>query len=286
MASEIVNTENTSVPATTAGQDNPPKTVLTRGDITRLGFRSALLQSGFNYERMQATGFASAQSPLLKKIYANDKDALSASMRDNLEFINTNTNAAGFLMGLLISLEERHESRDLIKGLKVALFGPLAGIGDAIFWFTLLPIVAGVCASFASQGSILGPLIFFFVYAALFLLRVVWTHLGYSLGVKAIDKLRSSSGAISRAATILGVTVIGGLIASYVHLTVTAKIAVTAGHEVSIQEAFFDKVFPNLLPLGYTLLMYYLLRAKKVSPVTLILVTFVLSIALSWLGVL
>ena len=68
--------------------------------------------------------------------------------------------------------------------------------------------------------------------------------------------------------------------------TVTAKIAVTAGHEVSIQEAFFDKVFPNLLPLGYTLLMYYLLRAKKVSPVTLILVTFVLSIALSWLGVL
>ena len=48
MASEIVNTENTSVPATTAGQDNPTKTVLTRGDITRLGFRSALLQSGFN----------------------------------------------------------------------------------------------------------------------------------------------------------------------------------------------------------------------------------------------
>lgn len=67
MASEIVNTENKSVTATNAGQDNPPKTVLTRGDITRLGFRSALLQSGFNYERMQATGFASAQSPLLKR---------------------------------------------------------------------------------------------------------------------------------------------------------------------------------------------------------------------------
>ncbi|MNW03884.1 PTS system N-acetylgalactosamine-specific transporter subunit IID [compost metagenome] len=65
-----------------------------------------------------------------------------------------------------------------------------------------------------------------------------------------------------------------------------AKVEVTAGHAVSIQEAFFDKVFPNLLPLGYTLLMYYLLRAKKVSPVTLILVTFILSVALSWLGVL
>ncbi|SUP68666.1 PTS galactosamine transporter subunit IID [Yersinia kristensenii] len=271
---------------TTTDVSAEPTTKLTRRDITKLGFRSALLQSGFNYERMQATGFASAQAPLLKKIYGNDKAALSAAMKDNLEFINTNTNAVGFLMGLLISLEERHESRDLIKGLKVALFGPLAGIGDAIFWFTLLPIVAGVCASFASQGSILGPIIFFVVYLALFLLRVVWTHLGYTLGVKAIDKLRASSGAISRAATILGVTVVGGLIASYVHITVAAKVAVTAGHEVSIQEAFFDKVFPNLLPMVYTLLMYYLLRAKKVSPVTLILVTFVLSIALSWLGVL
>ncbi|EEQ18592.1 PTS N-acetylgalactosamine transporter subunit IID [Yersinia intermedia] len=271
---------------TTTDASAEPTTKLTRRDITKLGFRSALLQSGFNYERMQATGFASAQAPLLKKIYGNDKAALSAAMKDNLEFINTNTNAVGFLMGLLISLEERHESRDLIKGLKVALFGPLAGIGDAIFWFTLLPIVAGVCASFASQGSILGPIIFFVVYLALFLLRVVWTHLGYTLGVKAIDKLRASSGAISRAATILGVTVVGGLIASYVHITVAAKVAVTAGHEVSIQEAFFDKVFPNLLPMVYTLLMYYLLRAKKVSPVTLILVTFVLSIALSWLGVL
>lgn len=45
-------------------------------------------------------------------------------------------------MGLIVSLEENNEERSLIKGLKVALFPPLAGIGDAIFWFTLLPIVA------------------------------------------------------------------------------------------------------------------------------------------------
>lgn len=56
-------------------------------------------------------------------------------------------------MGLLISMEEKGENRDTIKGLKVALFGPIAGIGDAIFWFTLLPIMAGICSSFASQGT-------------------------------------------------------------------------------------------------------------------------------------
>ncbi len=42
----------------------------------------------------------------------------------------------------------------------MALFGPIAGIGDAIFWFTLLPIMAGICSSFASQGNLLGPILF------------------------------------------------------------------------------------------------------------------------------
>lgn len=71
-------------------------------------------------------------------------------------------------MGLLISMEEKGENRDTIKGLKVALFGPIAGIGDAIFWFTLLPIMAGICSSFASQGNLLGPILFFAVYLLIF----------------------------------------------------------------------------------------------------------------------
>ena len=95
--------------------------------------------------------FLRAMLPILKKIYKDDKPGLSAAMKDNLEFINTHPNLVGFLMGLLISMEEKGENRDTIKGLKVALFGPIAGIGDAIFWFTLLPIMAGICSSFASR---------------------------------------------------------------------------------------------------------------------------------------
>lgn len=109
-----------------------------------------------------------AMLPILKKIYKDDKPGLSAAMKDNLEFINTHPNLVGFLMGLLISMEEKGENRDTIKGLKVALFGPIAGIGDAIFWFTLLPIMAGICSSFASQGNLLGPILFFAVYLLIF----------------------------------------------------------------------------------------------------------------------
>lgn len=121
-----------------------------------LGIRSSFLQASFNYERMQACGFTWAMLPALEKVYGDDKEKLSAAMTDNLEFINTHPNLVGFLMGLMMSLEEGGGTRDAIKGLKLALFGPIAGIGDAIFWFTILPIVAGISCSFASQGSIIG----------------------------------------------------------------------------------------------------------------------------------
>ena len=137
--------------------------------------------------------------PLLEKIHGDDKEGLSEAMSDNLEFINTHPNLVGFLMGLMMSLEEGgKENHGAIKGLKLALFGPIAGIGDAIFWFTLLPIMAGICSSFASQGNLLGPILFFAVYLLIFFLRVGWTHVGYSVGVKAIDKVRENSQMIAR----------------------------------------------------------------------------------------
>ena len=260
--------------------------VITKKDIHNLAFRSLYLQAAFNYERMQSCGFLWAQLPALKKIYKDDAAGLSEAMTDNLEFINTHPNLVGFLLGLLISMEENHENRSTIKGLKVALFAPLAGIGDAIFWFTLLPVVAGICSSMAMEGNILGPVIFFLVYAAIFIMRWFWTHLGYNLGVKAIEKISAASDIISKAATVLGCTVIGGLIASYVHIEVQTQIYVNEAKTVALQEDFFDMIFPNILSIGYVFLIYYFLKKKQISPVVLILVTFVLAIVLSFFGML
>lgn len=259
---------------------------LNKSDITKLAFRSVLNQSGMNYQRMQGDGWTLAILPALRKIYKNDSDGLKEAMKGNLQFMNTNNYAAPLLMGLELSLEENGEDRSTIDGLRVALFGPLAGIGDAITWFTILPIVAGISASFAKQGSILGPLVFFLVYVAMFLLRVPMAHLGYNAGTKAISEVRESSSLISHAASVLGCTVIGGLIATYVQISVKTKIFVAAGHYVSIQKQFLDNIFPNILPLAYTFLLYYLLKKKNVSPVLLIVLTFVFAILLSWLGIL
>ncbi len=259
---------------------------LDKKDLRNLAIRSALLQSSFNFERMQAGGWTWAMLPFLNKIYGGNKEKLARAMQDNLEFINTNPTTVGFLMGMVLSLEENQEDRSTINNIKVALFGPLAGIGDALFWFTFLPIIAGISASFASQGSVIGPILFFSAYVCVFLSRLLWTNLGYSLGAKAISKIRENTQAIAKAASVMGVTVIGGLISWYVNISVATTIPITEGHEISLQADFLDKIMPKLLPVAYTFLMYYLLKKKNVKPTTLILVTFIGAIALSYLGIL
>lgn len=256
-----------------------PTGKITKRDITMLGIRSALLQAAFSYERMQAGGWTWAQLPLLKKIYKDDKEGLSEAMTDNMEFINTSPPLSSILMGLLVSLEEKKVNRQTIRGLKNGLFGPMAGIGDAIYWFTLMPIVGGIAASFAAKGNLLGPIIFLVVYIAVFLCKIPFAHLGYNLGTKAIDVIQENSYIIARVATIMGLTVIGALISSYVSLSLKVKIG-----SVNLQKDFLDKIFPNILPLAFTFFLYWLLR-KKVSPIVLIAVVFVLCIVCSFLGI-
>lgn len=255
-------------------------------DLTTLALRSSFLQASFNFERMQAGGWLFAMLPFLKRIYKDDKKGLQDAMVDNLEFLNTTPVTSGFLMGLVLSLEENKESRTTINGLKTALFGPLAGIGDAIFWFTLLPIVAGVCASFASEGQIMGPILFFLTYVGVFCTRIIWTRLGYTLGVSAVEKIKKSSQTIAKAASILGVTVIGGLMSAYLNITVLTEIPVSDTVTISLQTGFFDKIMPKLLPVAFTFLMYYLLKKKNVNPTVLIFGTFIGAILLAMVGVL
>ncbi|WP_308593690.1 PTS system mannose/fructose/sorbose family transporter subunit IID [Criibacterium bergeronii] len=156
----------------------------------------------------------------------------------------------------------KDEKFETINCIKLGLFGPIAGIGYALFWFTILPIVAGITSSLAMEGNALGPIIFFIVYLVIFLCRIPLANLGYKLGVKALDFTNEQSAKISRAATILGVTVIGGLIASYVNIDVLSEITTAAGNVVKIQSDLLDKIIPNFLPVVYTFLMYYLLKKK------------------------
>lgn len=261
------------------------KRVLTHEDINKVAVRSVLNQATFNYERMQSIGFTAGMAPSLKKIYKDDKEKLSEVLDDNLEFINTHNTLLPYLQGLMLSLYEGGEDPETVKKIKISLFGPLAGIGDALFWFTLLPIMAGICASLSSDGNVMGPIIFFLVFFCCFLLRFPLAHIGYKTGTKALEKLQENTKKVGDAASILGVTILGGLIASFVSITVLANINIGHGSAISLQADFFDKIIPNLLPFAFTFLIYWFLK-KKINTTLLVCIIIAFAIACSFLGIL
>ncbi|MEA5026313.1 PTS system mannose-specific EIID component [bioreactor metagenome] len=256
---------------------------LTKKDITQMSVLSIFEQVPFNFERMQAGGFTYCIAPTLKKIYGDQKDQIADAMLSNMDFINTEPHMATFLMGLIMSLEEAGEDRQLIKNIRAGLFGPLAGLGDAVFWFTLLPISAAICCSLSQQGSILGPIIYILFWAAMAILPRIWLgQLGYRLGVGAVDTIRENAAAITKGAGILGVMVIGGLIPSYVHIAFSDSLVL---FDVVGVQSIFDAIIPNLLPLALVFGIFFLFKKKNMNVIQLILIIIVLSIVASFLGI-
>lgn len=258
--------------------------VITKKDLNRMAWRSLFLQASFNYERMQACGWLYSLLPGLKKIH-KDKADLSVAMQEHMEFFNTHPFLVTFIMGIVTAMEENKEDRNTIRAIKVATMGPLGGIGDALFWLTALPIFVGIGASMGMQGNPMGAVIFLVLFNILhFTLRFGLMHYGYNTGVKAISSLKENTKRVAHAASIVGITVVGGLIASYIRLS--TPLVINAGKaSVKIQADVFDKVLPNMLPLGYTVLMYFLLK-KGYSPVKLVFITILIGIVGKVIGIL
>ena len=97
-------------------------------------------------------------------------------------------------MGIVLSLEQNKAPVDTIRSVRVAAMGPLGGIGDALFWFTLVPITAGITANWAIEGSVLGPIMFLVIFNVVqFAVRFGLMHWSYKLGSSAIDVLTENA---------------------------------------------------------------------------------------------
>lgn len=286
---------NTVTRLTQAAEPQPTRTVsddvyedqqlgaeLTRQDINRFAWRSLLLQASFNYERMQASGWLYGLLPALQKIHTNPKD-LSRAMKGHMGFFNTHPFLVTFVMGIVLAMERSKQNVNSIQSTKIAVGAPLGGIGDAMFWLTLLPICGGIGADLALQGSIMGAVVFFLLFNLVhFGLRFGLAHYAYRMGVAAIPLIKANTRKVGHAASIVGMTVIGALVATYVRLGTTLEI--TAGDAVvKLQADVLDKLMPAFLPLLYTLAMYGLIR-RGWSPLRLIVITVVLGIVGKFAG--
>ena len=126
------------------------KITLSKADRMAVCFRSTFLQGSWNYERMQNGGFAFAMMPAIKKLYT-DKTERIAALKRHMEFFNTHPYIASPIIGVTLALEQERANGAAvddaaIQGVKVGMMGPLAGIGDPVFWFTVRPILGAMCA--------------------------------------------------------------------------------------------------------------------------------------------
>lgn len=265
---------------------------LSKSDYTKTTLRAYFLQNGFNYSNYQGLGYSLVMYPALRKLYSGDDDRLATELQENSEFYNTNPNFLPFITSIHLAMAENGMEYEEIRGIKMALMGPLAGIGDSLSQFCIAPLFSTIFASMAMDGIALAPILFLLAEnITLVIIKLVMGSYGRKLGTSMIDKLSEKMGVISEAAGMVGVTVIAGLAATFVKMKVGITFAageVAEGAKVSSVDiqAMLDKVAPALLPVLYTILMYYLIKKKGLTTYWLVIITVVLGVALSFFGIL
>lgn len=300
------------------------KIELTKKDRLAVAWRSTFIQGSWNYERMQNGGWAFSMIPAIKKLYKTDEER-SQAMKRHLEFFNTHPYIASPILGVTLALEEERANGApvddvAIQGVKVGMMGPLAGIGDPVFWFTLRPILGALGASLAMTGNIMGPIIFFVAWNLIRMAFMWYTQeFGYKAGSKITDDL--SGGLlqdVTKGASILGMFVLAALVQRWVSikfLPVVSEVKLDDGAFIEwnklpaggegMQQAFekvnsgmalsqtkvttlqdnLDQLIPGLMPLLLTFFCMWLLK-KKVSPIVIILGLFVVGILGHLIGLL
>lgn len=292
------------------------KVTLSKRDRWDVMWHSQLLQGSWNYERMQNGGWAYSMIPALRRLYPNKED-MAAALQRHLVFFNTQPYLASPIIGVTLALEENKANGvevndEAIQGVKVGMMGPLAGVGDPVFWYTVRPILGALGASMAINGNILGPILFFILWN---LIRIAFLWYTQELGYKAGAAISSDlSGGllkkVTRGAAMMGMFVLGALIERWVSINFTLKVS-----EVPIQKGGYidwtklpsgaagikealtqqaaglsltntkvttlqdnlNMLVPGLAGLLLTFLCMWLLK-KKVSPIVIILGIFVVGI--------
>ncbi|MEI7369316.1 PTS mannose transporter subunit IID [Pectobacterium colocasium] len=269
---------------------------LTDSDIRAVFIRSNLFQGSWNFERMQALGFCFSMVPVIRRLYPENSEERKQAIKRHLEFFNTQPFVAAPVLGVTMAMEEQRANGApiddaAINGLKVGLMGPLAGVGDPIFWGTARPVFAALGAGIAMSGSLLGPVLFFVLFN---LVRLLVRYYGVAYGYrKGIDIVSDMGGGflqkMTESASILGLFVMGALVNKWTHVNIPMVVSTVTNQNgettVTTVQSILDQLMPGLVPLLLTFGCMWLLR-RKVNALWLIMGFFAIGIFGYWIGLL
>lgn len=236
--------------------------VLTKKDLFQCARRWLLGSSTFNYENQMATTCVYSQMKALRKMYPNDED-YKKSLKNQFRYFNINPPMGSILLGMTLAIEDREglDALDTVNDMKVSLMGSISGIGDTIMW-ALIPTVFGSIAAYMGQeGNPFGLILYVLANLAIFVGKFFLWDAGYHMGSRLITAMSSTLSALTEAASILGLTVVGFLIATTVDINL--GLTFTMGDvAMDVQTGVLDSIFPCILPICATYIVYKLIKNK------------------------
>lgn len=240
---------------------------LTEKDFKQVNRKSLFLfQSGWNYERMQNTGYLYLILPQLRKIYGDNTPELKQAMKTHVQFFNTSNFFNTIITGIDLALEEKEgaKSLDAVAGIKAGLLGPFA-------------------ANMAINGNPTG--VFIWVLANIFIMIFRWKQLkfAYKEGVNLVTTMQNQMSALTDAATMLGVFMVGALVATMINVHIGWQ-PMIGKVPLDIQNTL-DMLMPKILPAGIVGVIYWMLGKKNMTSTRAIFIVLIVSVALSALGV-
>lgn len=245
-------------------------------------------ETGWNYEKMQGSGYCYSVMPALKNIYEGDEDALQGAVKNHLQFFNTNPMTANAILGVNLAIEEELKTagKDVVASVKTGLMGPLAGLGDSVFGVIIGTVFGAIAANMAIEGNPTGMFIMIaFNMFAVLPVKYFMFELGYKEGTDVVKIIGDKMKNLIDSANILGLTVVGALIPTVVSIKIPAVLKL-GDMNMAVQADMLDKIMPNLLPVLLVAFVYWLLSRKGMTSTKAILLIMVLAIACSFFGIL
>ena len=236
---------------------------LTKEDFNQINKRSLFtFQLGWNYERMQASGYLYMILPQLRKMYGDGTPELKEMMKVHTQFFNTSPFFHTIIAGFDLAMEEKDGvgSKDAVNGIKTGLMGPFAPLGDTIFGSLVPAIMGAIAATMAIAGQ----------------------PFAYKEGVNLINNMQSTLTALIDAASVLGVFMMGALVATMINFEISYKWAI--GEKMIDFQDILNSIFPRLLPAIFTAFIFWLLGKKGMNSTKAIGIIIALALALSAFG--
>ena len=259
--------------------------------IRKMFWRSGAMYASVNPVTMGGGGFCYSMIPFINHFYKDNEEKRREALTRHVKYFSTTIPVASFVMGIAGSMEkENSEKTDFdagsINSIKLSLMGPLAGIGDSLFWGVWRVVAAGLAIGLANAGNVLAPLIFLLAFnIPNYLCRYYGAFLGYSLGAKYIEKIYSNGmmEILTKAAGIVGLIMVGAMTSKTVLFTTILDFTMKGKSVMDVQSSL-DSIFIGIVPLLLTFGCFKLLK-KKVNIIVLIFGIVALGIILSVLGI-